>query len=149
MSVIEDMNYQAGMFEGEGSIRINKPTKRNMGSLLVDLANTVQSIPLEFQKMWGGSIKYHPPQGRRKGYWRWRAASKMAEAFLLAMWPCLRTSKYKARCVLALDFQSQKATYGRWVGSDYLDRQWRFYERMKELNHRGHDPLPPHERNRP
>jgi hypothetical protein len=141
---IAEIYWQAGMFEGEGSIRINKPTKRNFAVLLVDLANTDESIVRRFQSYWGGSVLYHTQNNpNSKPYWRWRASSLKAWDFLLAMWPCLRTEKYQRRAVVGLDFQIAKlsANRARWLPADeksaYRARQLSSYETMKALNLRG------------
>lgn len=129
--------WMAGVFEGEGSIRINRPTRQNLGSLLVDLANTDRQMVDPFHAMWGGTVTAYVSAGRRRAYFRWRAAAREAESFLLAMWPMFGTEKYRARAVVGLDFQAQKHGHGGRVPDEYRTRQWDFYERMAVLNVRG------------
>lgn len=138
--IIEELHWQAGMFEGEGSIRVSTPTPRNMGALVVDVTNTDETVVLQFHSIWGGSIRSYPAQENRKPYWRWRAAAWNAHAFLIAMWPCLRTEKYRRRAVLGIEFQEQKQTNfsrGHRASAEYVADQLWFYERMKTLNQRG------------
>lgn len=132
---ISELYWQAGMFEGEGSIRISKPNRTNWGYLCVDLANTDKTIVNIFQQMWGGRIAYYEPGGNRKPYWRWRCYAIAARDFLRCMWPCLLTDKYRHRCVVGMDFQDQKESNRSDI--EYRNRQWMFYSRMKVLNHRG------------
>lgn len=129
--------WAAGMFEGEGSVRLNKPTARNLGALLIDLPNTDESIVRWFHERWGGYFRRGVLAGNRKPYWRWRIASHVAASFLTAIYPHLRGEK-RARVALALEFQAQKlpsSSFNR--DEQYRDRQWSYYERMKALNARG------------
>lgn len=129
--------WMAGVFEGEGSIRISRPAPRNMGSLCVDLPNTDRTLIEPFQAMWGGSIKRYAQKPPQREYYRWRCSSRQAEEFLLSMWPLLGTEKYRGRCVVALDFQAQKRSGSDNRSPDYAERQWTYYEAMKALNVRG------------
>lgn len=151
MTTIEDLHWQAGIFEGEGSVRINTRTVRNAGALLVEVTNTDISVVEPFRAMWGGTIKVSTPRDapRRRVAYRWRAASREAEAFLLAMWPCLRTDKYRARAVVGLDFQRQKSTSTLINRSpEYAATQLWYYGWMADLNRRGRPDAGRHRRPR-
>lgn len=140
MDLSAEMHWQAGIFEGEGSVRINSATKRNRYALLVEVTNTDRSLVEPFQRMWGGSILVCTPANdpTRKTAYRWRAAAKQAEAFLLAVWPCLRTDKYRRRAVCGLDFQAQKSTRARVNRTpEYSAAQRGFYDWITDLNLRG------------
>lgn len=133
----EEMNWQAGLFEGEGTIRITKPAPRNLGVLEVSISNTDIEILRPFHEMWGGSLRRGTNIGNRRPHYRWRAAALEARDFLWGLWPCLRTDKYKARCVLGLDFQEQKLGHGYRATDAYRAAQWWYYEEMAKLNRRG------------
>lgn len=133
-----ELAWAAGMFEGEGSIRINKPTKRNRGALLCDMVNTAPEVCAFFAERWGGYLKRVEVPPPRKAFWRWRIAAREAARFLRAIQPYLRTDKYRRRAQLALDFQEQKRLGGRSNRTaTYLAAQDAFYEEMRDLNVRG------------
>lgn len=136
MISVEDLHWQAGILEGEGCIRIQRPAWNHLGHIEVDIVNTDESIVRLFHKTWGGSVTPYISRGRRKAYWRWRCVSKVAEEFLLAMWVVLRTDRVRERCNLALEFQQQKEQTNA-ASEEYRARQWAFFERMRELNRRG------------
>lgn len=142
MIATSELHWQAGMFEGEGSIRINKPGKRHLGSLNVDLPNTQKDIVDIFYQAWGGSMHWTGPKDNRKGYWRWRSAAGDSLAFLIAMWPCLVSKKYKDRTVLGIDYQNQKLNTILNRTVEYRETQWWFYNEMRVLNWRGNSPCP-------
>jgi len=130
--------WMAGIFEGEGSIRIDKPTRRNMGSLVIDLPNTDKEITDPFFTEWGGHYRKVEACGRKRAYWRWRIASRNAFAFLLELYPYFRTERVRRRAELGISFQRQKQMHGGRVPAGYLERQVEYYEKMKVLNRRGY-----------
>lgn len=115
-----ELAWAAGLFEGEGSVRISKPADRNWGSLNVDVPNTDREIVYFFADRWGGSVHYTEQKGRRKGYWRWRLSSKQAEKFLAAIKPFILTSRVQERINHALLFHSSKSK--REVGEKTIAR---------------------------
>jgi hypothetical protein len=134
----EELSWAAGMFEGEGSVRINVPTRRNMGSLLVDMVNTDVEIVEFFQARWPGYMVPVKADGNRRDFYRWRAASWVAAGFLTAVMPHLRTKRVRERAALGLAFQTQKSRDCRINRTDeYAARQREFYDRMAVLNLRG------------
>lgn len=133
-----DLAWAAGVFEGEGSIRINTPTKRNRGSLLADMVNGIPEIVRFFNERWPGYFRYMEAKGRKRGYWRWRIAARKAAVFLSEIAPYIRSAKYRKRLALALEFQAQKTTDQKICRDPaYIARQGHYYERMKDLNRRG------------
>lgn len=131
-----ELAWAAGVFEGEGSVRINKPTQRNRGALLCDMVNTCPEITQFFADRWGGYHRPVPAAPPRNAYWRWRVAALEAARFLRDIRPYLRTAKYLTRVELALSFQDQKRrAHNR--GALYLATQDEYYEQMRDLNVRG------------
>lgn len=137
-----DLAWAAGLFEGEGSIRINVPTRRNLGALLVDVVNTDEHIVNFFHSGWGGHLKRTAAKGNRKAFWTWRAAALMAARFLREIAPYLRSPRLRERLSVALEFQAQKTTTHANRQSVYRIRQVAYYERMKHLNRRGNGRKP-------
>jgi hypothetical protein len=133
-----ELAWAAGVFEGEGSVRINKPTARNRGALLCDMVNTAPEITAFFADRWGGYHRPIPAAPPRNAYWRWRVAALEAARFLRDVQPYLRTEKYRTRVDLALAFQDQKRrSSGLNRGALYLATQDQYYEQMRDLNVRG------------
>ena len=130
-----ELAWMAGFFEGEGSVRINKPTHRNWGALLVSVVNTDREIIEFFHHRWRGCFKkatgMRPEQ---QDAWRWIIASRQAYTFLRAIQPFIRRSKVKERIAHALWFQEQKK---RDSSEEYRQTQWEAYWWMGKLNERG------------
>ena len=131
---MNDLAWAAGFFEGEGSVRISKPALRNWGSLCVDIPNTDESL-VRFFGQWGGSVHFHPQQGRRRAYWRWRVSSRQAAAFLAEIRPYVRSERVLAKIDHGLAFQAQKQSNRS--DEAYREDQWAAYWWMAELNARG------------
>lgn len=131
----EELAYAAGLFEGEGCIRINKPNRSNAGGWLsVSVSNTQIEIPTFFQERWPGYLKsatgikpQHSPA------WVWTRAAVKADLFLRDVLPYFRTAKYIARATLGQEFQAQKqiGRRERVPRDEYLARQMAYYERMR------------------
>lgn len=132
-----DLAWQAGMFEGEGSVRINCRTSRNLGVLLVDVPNIQPEVTAAFHDAWGGYHRLAEVAPPRRNYWRWRLAATQAVPFLIAIRPYLRTECYRERVALGLEYQAQKAIGGANRVPGYAERQHDYYLRMRELNRRG------------
>ncbi len=136
-----DLAWAAGVFEGEGSIRINPSTKRNNGALLVDMVNTDPEMVQFFQTYWPGYMR--GPLSRRgdgnwRDYYRYRSAAWVAARFLTDVLPYLRTERMRGKAELGLAYQAQKSklsTVNR--TPEYRARQVWFYEQMAALNLRG------------
>lgn len=132
-----ELAWAAGLFEGEGSVRINGFRPNALGALSVELANCDMEIIEFFRARWGGAVrtaKLKPP--RRQAYY-WRLAARQAAAFLEELRPYLRTARYRARADLAIVYQFQKVNSRENRTPAYRDRQQAFYEEMAALNIRG------------
>lgn len=134
----QELAWAAGLFEGEGTIRINKATKRNLGALVVSVVSTDAQITDFFQARWPGHMK----QGtglteRQRPAWVWVIAARQAAAFIREVLPYFRRDVVRERSWLGLEFQDQKLA-GRANRSDeYREQQWSYYLQMRELNLRG------------
>jgi hypothetical protein len=133
----EELAWAAGMFEGEGSVRVNVPTRRNLGALLVDIANTDAEIVAFFQARWPGYMRPVRGTGNRRDFYVWRAAALVAARFLNDVLPYLRTARVREKALLGLDFQAQKTSGAERLTAEYAARQRDYYDRMKLLNRRG------------
>lgn len=131
-----ELAWAGGIFEGEGSVRINSPTQRNLGALLVDMVNTDKALVEFFNERWPGYFRSVSPAGNRRIFWRWRIAAHDAAEFLRAVQPFLRGEK-RARVALGLEYQLQKVQSKANRTPEYRARQISYFDRMKALNSRG------------
>lgn len=132
-----DLAWAAGVFEGEGSVRISKPQPRNIGALCVDMVNTDREIVVFFADRWPGYFREVEAKGQRRNFWRWRAGAIVAAAVLEDLMPYLRTERVRRRAALGLEFQAQKVAGRGNRTPEYRARQWHYYRQMAELNQRG------------
>jgi len=135
--------WAGGLFTGEGTVRIAKPTKRNQAYLVCSMVNTERELVEQFNEWWPGYMK--PATGLRpdqKPAWVWNVAARKAEVFLVAVLPYLGERMW-TRAQWGLMFQAQKTrdqTINR--TATYIQRQWSFYDAMKVMNKRGNPICP-------
>jgi hypothetical protein len=132
--------WAAGLFEGEGTVRIHGRIRRRTIGLYVAVGNTSKEL-IEPLAAWGGKIGLHhrAATARRKNQqpsWRWNAYPSVAERFLRDIQPFLMGYRNKLRVSIALDFQAQKQVGGH-VDADYWATQLVYFQLMKILNARG------------
>jgi hypothetical protein len=137
-----ELAWAAGLFEGEGTIRINKPSLRNWGSLCVSVVNTDRQIVDWFQVRWPGYMKASTGlRPEQRPAWVWVIAAHSAAAFLEQIGPYVVRDRVRERIALALRFQSEKRSDVRRMSDDdrhaYAQAQWEAYWWMCELNKRG------------
>lgn len=136
-----DLAWAAGLFEGEGSVRINKPARRNWGSLTASVVNTDREIVDFFQDRWPGYCKaatgLRPEQ---RPAWVWVIAARQAAAFLEAIRPFVRSTRVRTKIAYGLEFQAQKLSGLACRTQAYCEVQWNAYWWMAELNARGRQP---------
>lgn len=134
-----ELAWAAGLFEGEGTVRINKPGRRNWGHLAVSVVNTDRQVVEWFQSRWPGYMKVATgmrPSQRQA--WVWVTAAKRAATFLAAIRPFVVRDRVRERIDHGLDFQAQKRVGVRAArDSQYAEDQWNAYWWMCELNVRG------------
>jgi len=142
-----ELAWAAGLFEGEGTVRINKPTKRNMGALIVSVTNTDRQIVDWFQTRWPGYMKgvsgMRPDQ---RPAWAWVIAAHVAAGFLTSIRPYIVRDIVLERIDHGLQFQAGKTRRACATGNrsrKYAEAQWNAYWWMCELNKRGvRKPMP-------
>ena len=105
-----EIAYLAGFFDGEGTIGIEKQTRRlrtELGQyrLYISVDNTEEEPLLLFALAFGGKVRYQTPRNiRRKGVFRWRAYTLQAENAIRLMQPHLTVKR--SRAIVALKFRS-------------------------------------------
>jgi len=114
--------YAAGIFDGEGSIIIDKPRRSKGHTLVVMLAMRDSAAVTWLQERWPGSLR---PEMRRPKTreaftcWHWRRYTSAAAVFLSDILPYLLVKQAQAQ--LAIEFQSYKNfKFGRRLTDDIL-----------------------------
>ncbi len=134
-----ELCWAAGLFEGEGTIRINKPTGRNTGHLVCSVVNTDREVVVFFQARWPGYMKRATGlRDDQREAWVWTVAARQAERFLLDVLPYLYTERVWTKAQWGLAFQSQKSMSPSVNRSpEYKADQWDFYDGMRAMNQQG------------
>lgn len=137
-----ELAWAAGLFEGEGTVRINKPSLRNWGAVCVSVVNTDKQIVQWFQDRWPGYMKPATGLGpNRKPAWVWVIAANKAIVFLKAILPFVVRDAVREKIAHAINFQAQKRKDVKSMSADerytYAEDQWNAYWWMAELNKRG------------
>lgn len=138
-----ELAWAAGLFEGEGTVRINKPTRRNLGHLAVSVVNTDRQVVDFFQARWPGYMKAATglDPTRQRPAWVWCIAARKAADFLAAIRPFVVRDKVRVKIDHGIYFQGQKKPYNAkrtaQEAYDYAEDQWCAYWWMCELNTRG------------
>jgi len=125
----------AGLMEGEGTVRINQPTKRNKGALLVSMVNTDFELIDWMQARWPGYCK--PATGLRENQrpaMVWVIASLRALAFLEQIEPFVVTTRMRERIKTARWWQGIKAKHWRYRTEADYEEAFNCFHWMKELN---------------
>ena len=134
----EDLHWAAGIFEGEGTVTINKNSSTNNYSLRCSVPNTDKSIIDFFNLHWPvKKVREEIGYGNRRTCYVWILTGKKATSFLQTLLPCLRTERVKNKAVLALDFQRHKYVRRVSVRDEYDKEEEEYYQRMKLLNRKG------------
>jgi hypothetical protein len=114
--------YAAGLFDGEGSILIDKPRPTKGHTLWVPIAMREPEAVAWLQERWPGSLRpaTRRPKGREAVFcWYWRRCTSAAATFLSDILPYLLVKESQAQ--LAIEFQSHKSfTHGRRLTNDVL-----------------------------
>lgn len=138
-----ELAWAAGLFEGEGTIRISRPSLSNWGAVFVSVVNTDKQIIDWFHYRFAGYVKSAgTPKGNRRDAWVWLIASKRAIAFLESIKPFIVRDAVRAKIDHVCAFQSQKQPGSfRWRPEserlEYAMDQWNAHWWMCELNRRG------------
>jgi hypothetical protein len=104
----ETKAYWAGLFDGEGWIRVEvrEGVRSGTGVLIVGLGSTVLSIPAQMKNAFGGYVTTVRLSSKlsKKESCDWRATNEAAFNFLRAIYPYMRMKKRQA----ALAFKFRK-----------------------------------------
>jgi hypothetical protein len=149
---IEDLAWQAGIVDGEGTITIQKQWRDGRPSpafrAIVNVTNTDHRIVRPFKTWWGGGV--HPRHEKRKEKnWKdsyaWHCPDSQVVTFLKAILPYLRGKKAQAN--LLMFFQEHRHDFprhslGKGKGSSPLGKQEvqfrdAIWNRVRGLNTKG------------
>ncbi len=139
-----ELSYLAGIFDGEGTIGIERRTplnKRFSDQYLPYLVvgNTSLVLMEILVDAFGGA--YHPYKviGNRKPMYRWELHSDAAIEPIRVVAPYLRMKTEQAKIVLEFVSARSQMSGGRSLGVSQDEMVFRhsFWERIRVLNHRG------------
>jgi hypothetical protein len=143
-----DMAWLSGFFDGEGTVRIASPNKRDLGHLEVSIVNTDKQIMNDIYAMFGG-VGYLKSQKQKKKnhriYYRWVIASVEASKFLKLLQPWVQRKIVKEKVRVALEYQDIKSENngkfrkGNPASDEYREEMFNYWLYMRHLNARGVD----------
>jgi hypothetical protein len=127
--------YAAGLFDGEGSIVIQKPRRSKGHTLVVSLAMREPAAVTWLQERWPGSLRSHvrhPCEREPFTVWYWVRSTSAAAEFLSDILPHLLVKHAQAQ--LAIEFQSHKSfKFGRRLTVEVLAFDEDFRTRLLAL----------------
>jgi hypothetical protein len=147
--------WVAGLFEGEGTIRIGKPSGSNLGQLMVSLVNTDHAYIALLNEWWPGTVYSEDPAEVDLGNvrsevdlgnvrcWRWERSSRKAAAFVADILPYMVSERIRDKALLAVEYQAEKHPVGRSPDPTYAERQVELQQQMVAVGQRGVQRLPP------
>lgn len=139
-----ELSYLAGIFDGEGTIGIERrtPTNKRFSDRYLPylvVGNTSLVLMEILVDSFGGA--YHPYKviGKRKPMYRWELHSDAAIAPIRIVAPYLRMKSEQAKIVLEFVATRTMIGGGRSLGLRHSEQVLRhsFWERIRVLNHRG------------
>lgn len=124
-----DKAYAAGLFDGEGSINIDKPRTNKGYSLKVSVAQITPQAPAWLKTRWGGSTREYATR-KGKPLYTWAAVSMCASGFLSDIAPYLLIKQNQA--LLAIEFQSLRHN-GRKLSVENIRMDSEYRERLLSM----------------
>ena len=147
--------YLAGLFDGEGCIRINRAmSKKTLATmeratpdydLAVHMTNQCLEVIEPFKENWGGYV-YANKRDNRKICFQWILYGRKAEEMIRLLQPYLIIKREKA--ILALEYQkyyiSTKSS-GKLKPKEVVSKLDGYYWKFRELNAKGKQWLVSHQ----
>lgn len=99
--------WAAGIFEGEGSIRLRHGSN-DLGVLACVITSTDQDMLTPFVRWWAGRLNPRGDTSAGRPAWRWYIVARDALAFLEDIHPHLRVRRVREKVELGIEFQHQK-----------------------------------------
>lgn len=132
-----ELGYAAGLFDGEGSVIINKSTKdRKIYRLFCSVGNTNLLVLGWMKDRFGGELHANILRVARKEMYSWRIHGHEAARFLAKICRYLITKREQA--LVALKFQSIKLSKKSFRLTDEEHHQEQEYaDQIKLLNQKG------------
>lgn len=137
---LEDFEWLAGLFEGEGCIMIGTSISRGYRcyTLKVRVTMTDLEIVSMFNDQWPSKV-FKPNKPRRDKHsrrplWTWGLGGPTASEWLALMRPFFRSDRVQLKADLGMEFQAEKSHNGHWHDSEYMTKQREYYVAMHELH---------------
>jgi len=131
--------YYAGLFDGEGCVRIHKkiPSENNRSvnptySLQVMIKMTDQKVIDSFKNVFGFGNIYVEKFENKKTTYRWECYTEDAKRVLELIYPYLKTKKTQAYKGIQFQINKEKKV-GRKLSVEFLEMQEKLYKSIKEL----------------
>lgn len=106
MTTLHECAYAAGFFDGEGCVRIIRPTHNQRWALRVQFSQTNPGPLHWLSARWGGAVcGPYQPKGQRRPVWRWTLYGQRATKFLEDTHPWLKCKQ--GEVWLALEYRAQ------------------------------------------
>lgn len=138
MTTAEELAFTAGLMEGEGTVRINRPTGRNKGHLVVSCVNTDTDLIYWLHERWSGYCR--PATGLRSDQrpaMVWVIAARQALSFLEQIEPYCISWRMRERIATARWWQQIKAVPWQRRNEDHSAETFSCAMWMYELNRKG------------
>ena len=133
-TIIYDIVYTAGLFDGEGNISIHKATKKKYTEYYLAIAIVNTHLPtMEYLKERFGGEYYPITLGKRgrKQCWRWELHYGKAAEFIEILYPFLVIKKADAD--IAIKFRQTINTIKRSrVSQDTMKLRESYYQEIKK-----------------
>lgn len=132
---VADLNWAAGLFEGEGTVTITKGGRTSHARCVATMTNTDRQVVQFFLDRWPGPLRVVHPKGNARPAWVWLVQGPMLAAFIADISPHLRTERVRAKMKLvgaahALRRQGSRDPF-------YRATMERYRLEVKALNRRG------------
>lgn len=140
IQTLTDISWAAGLFEGEGTIRIARTKRENSISYILTLSMTMtdkQCVETFVEIIDGWYSNHHLETETKKASYICMLHSQRASKAIEQMSPFFKSDRVKEKAKLGLEFQNQKVVGYPARDPDYKIAQEKYFNMMKTLNRRG------------
>ena len=128
-----DLAYAAGLFDGEGTVDIARPTLRKptyspRHTLQIKVGNTSPGVIMWLRSVFGGSITKRLLRPPRRPLWVWSLSTLQAKNFLESVLPFLRIKQQEATIAIELQeavmkYKAKMMRTNRWAKPFRLEEE--------------------------
>lgn len=121
-----DARYLAGIFDGEGCVRISSDSRWNSYFIHVQVANKNEEVVYAHRSMFGGTVSRIARKSEKlSGYFVWHSVCRDAAAYLKAILPHVITKRKQVELALKFDEEvaASKSFGRRGMSKEEADRR--------------------------